>query len=111
MRKLFTPATALDGTVLPYAYGWYVQQYQGETLVWHSGWDEEAGFSALYLKVPRRKLTLILLGNGEGLWWDNPLDGAAPVTLRCGKIDLVSHSIPPRHIRMRSHVVQERYRR
>jgi CubicO group peptidase (beta-lactamase class C family) len=76
MTKLFTPATAKDGTKQPYAFGWYVQQYRGETLVWHSGWDEEAGFSALYLKVPARHLTLILLANGEGLWWDNPLDRA-----------------------------------
>lgn len=77
MRKLFTPATSPDGRTLPYAYGWYVQDYRGETLYWHSGWDEEAGFSALYLKVPGRDLTLILLANGEGLWWGNPLDQAA----------------------------------
>jgi CubicO group peptidase (beta-lactamase class C family) len=77
MRTLFTPAVARDGTMLPYAYGWYVQQYRGQTLRWHSGWDEEAGFSALYLKVPERDLTLILLANSEGLWWGNPLDEAA----------------------------------
>lgn len=76
-RRLFTPAVAPDGTVLPYAYGWYVQQYRGETLYWHSGWDEEAGFSALYLKVPERALTLVLLANSAGLWWGNPLDEAA----------------------------------
>jgi CubicO group peptidase (beta-lactamase class C family) len=76
-RKLFTPAVAPDGTVLPYAYGWYVQQYRGETLYWHSGWDEEAGFSALYLKVPERDFTLVLLANSGGLWWGNPLDEAA----------------------------------
>jgi len=76
MEKLFTPALSPDGTVLPYAFGWYVQQYNGERLVWHSGWDEEAGFSALYLKVPDHDITLILLANGEGLRWGNPLDGA-----------------------------------
>lgn len=75
-RKLFTPAKSPDGKDLPYAYGWYVQDYRGEKLYWHSGWDEEAGFSALYLKVPSRRLTLILLANGEGLWWGNPLDRA-----------------------------------
>jgi len=75
-KKLFTPAQLNDGSVSPYAFGWYVQQYRGETLVWHSGWDEEAGFSALYLKVPERNLTLILLANGEGLKWQNPLNGA-----------------------------------
>lgn len=77
VQKLFTPAVAPDGTVLPYAFGWYVQQYRGETLYWHSGWDEEAGFSALYLKVPAQNLTLVLLANSEGLWWENPLDTAA----------------------------------
>lgn len=41
MRRLFTPATTPDGTTLPYAYGWYVQDYRGETLHWHGGWDEE----------------------------------------------------------------------
>jgi CubicO group peptidase (beta-lactamase class C family) len=77
MKKLFTPAKAPDGETLPYAFGWFVQNYRGVRLVWHSGWDEEAGFSAMYLKVPDRHLTLILLGNGEGIWWNNPLDKAA----------------------------------
>lgn len=76
LDKLFTPAKALDGTSLPYAFGWYVQDYLGERLVWHSGWDPEVGFSALYLKVPAHDLTLILLANSEGLWWGNPLDRA-----------------------------------
>lgn len=76
LEKLFTPAVAPDGNVLPYAHGWYVQTYRGETLYWHAGWDEQAGFSALYLKVPERELTLILLANSGGIWWGNPLDGA-----------------------------------
>jgi len=76
MEKLFTPAKTPDGTVLPYAFGWYVQEYRGEKLYWHSGWDDEAGFSALYLKVPAKHLAIILLANGEGLWWNNPLDKA-----------------------------------
>lgn len=75
-QKLFSPARLNDGTLSPYAFGWYVQEYQGEELVWHSGWDEEYGFSALFLKIPNRNLTLILLANGEGLWWGNPLDKA-----------------------------------
>lgn len=76
MKKLFTPAVAPDGSTLPYAFGWYVQEFKGEKLIWHGGWDEKAGFSALYLKVPERNLTLILLANSEGMWWGNPLDKA-----------------------------------
>jgi CubicO group peptidase (beta-lactamase class C family) len=75
--RLFAPAKLNDGSASPYGFGWYVQDYRGVRLVWHSGWDEEAGFSALYLKIPDRAMTLILLANGEGLWWDNPLDQAA----------------------------------
>ena len=77
MNTLFDPPSQPDGTESPYAFGWYVQDYRGERLVWHGGWDEEAGFSALYLKVPDRNVTLILLANSEGLHWGNPLDRAA----------------------------------
>ena len=76
MSQVFSPAVAPDGTTLPYAYGWYVQSYKGEKLIWHSGWDENAGFSALYLKVPNRNLTFIALANSEGMWWGNPLGKA-----------------------------------
>lgn len=76
MEKLFTPAVAPNGTIQPYAYGWYVQTYKGEKLIWHAGWDEEAGFTALYLKIPERNITFIALANSEGMWWGNPLDKA-----------------------------------
>ena len=74
--EMMTPARSIAGDVLPYGLGWYVQEYQGHTLVWHSGWWENA-YSALYLKVPSLDLTLILLANSEGIWWNNPLDRAA----------------------------------
>ena len=75
-RKLFTPPLRPDGTPSVYAFGWYVQEYRGERLYWHSGWDDEAGFSALYLKVPDRQLSFIVLANGEGIAWGNPLTAA-----------------------------------
>jgi CubicO group peptidase (beta-lactamase class C family) len=65
-----------DGTASPYGYGWFFQTYQDHKLMWHSGWDEEAGFSALLLRVPEQQLTFIVLANSEGIWWGNPLDGA-----------------------------------
>lgn len=46
--------------------GWFVQQYQGELLVWHFGYAPDAS-SALLLKLPRRQLTFILLANSDGL--------------------------------------------
>ena len=53
------------GQRLPYALGWFVQMYGNERLIWHYGqWDT---FSGLYLKVPGRNITLILLANSSGL--------------------------------------------
>ncbi len=73
---MLTPTTANNGDTLPYAIGWYVEEYQGHKLVWHSGWWEDA-YSALYIKIPARRLTFIILANSEGIWWGNPLDQAA----------------------------------
>ncbi|MEP3226579.1 MAG: serine hydrolase domain-containing protein [Parasphingorhabdus sp.] len=55
-----------------YRWGWFVQNWQGHQLAWHSGWDP-GRYSALYLKIPEKNLTLILLANTEALWWGNSL--------------------------------------
>ncbi len=74
--RLLTAPTRRDGTALPYAYGWYVQEYEGERVAWHGGWDEENGASALLLWLPDRAAGVALLANGEGINWGNPLDQA-----------------------------------
>jgi CubicO group peptidase (beta-lactamase class C family) len=49
----------------PYGLGWFVQHHRGQLLVWHYGsWPQ---FSALYLKIPARRRTLIVLANSGGL--------------------------------------------
>jgi CubicO group peptidase (beta-lactamase class C family) len=73
--EMWRPGRSPSGAVLPYGIGWYVQQVDGRRAVWHSGWWEQA-YSALYLKLPDERLTLILLANSEGVWWGNPLDAA-----------------------------------
>ncbi len=70
------PYITENGTTIPYAYGRYIQQVNGEKIIWHSGWDEDAGYTATYLKFPERNLTIVVLANNEGLWWGNPLDKA-----------------------------------
>lgn len=76
VEKFFSTAMTPEDIALTYTFGWYVQEYRGEILIWHGGWDENAGFSALFLKIPDRNLTLILLAKSEGMWWGNPLDNA-----------------------------------
>lgn len=72
-RRAWRPAASS----LPTGLGWFVQQYKGERIVWHFGVARDA-YSALYLKVPDRNVTLILLANSDGL--------AAPYTLANGDI-------------------------
>jgi CubicO group peptidase (beta-lactamase class C family) len=52
----------------PTGLGWFVQSYNGgkDTLVWHFGVAKDA-YSSMILKVPNRRLTLILLANSDGL--------------------------------------------
>ncbi|HEV3049005.1 MAG TPA: serine hydrolase domain-containing protein, partial [Longimicrobium sp.] len=73
--EMWRPGRSSSGVVLPYGIGWFVQEVDGRRTVWHSGWWEKA-YSALYLKLPDERLTLILLANSEGAWWGNPLDAA-----------------------------------
>jgi CubicO group peptidase (beta-lactamase class C family) len=65
-EKAWTPFVSNAGERLPYGLGWFVTDYHGHKLVWHYGqWG--TGFSALYLKVPERKVSVILLSNSEAL--------------------------------------------
>lgn len=52
--------------VTPTGLGWFVQNASGQRLVWTFGHLPDAG-SALILKMPAKRLTLILLANSGGL--------------------------------------------
>ncbi len=73
---LLIPAAFKNGEISPYGFGWYFQCYKGTKLMWHGGWDPDAGYSALHLRIPEQGLSLIALANSEGLWWGNPLTTA-----------------------------------
>ncbi len=77
---LWTPTRTPSGASLPYGLGWFLGNYNGRRVAWHTGlW--EGRYSALYLKVlsenPAERYTLILLANSEGLQWPSGLDEAA----------------------------------
>jgi CubicO group peptidase (beta-lactamase class C family) len=65
-EQAWTPAISNDGKTLPHALGWFAEKFQGERLIWHYGYWP-GSFSALLLKVPARKCTLIVLANSDGL--------------------------------------------
>lgn len=62
-KEMISPAISKDGYELPYGVGWFSQKYQDLQLVWHYGYG--TADSALLLRVPEQKLTLIVLSNSD----------------------------------------------
>jgi CubicO group peptidase (beta-lactamase class C family) len=56
---------APDGTPLPYALGWFVQDIRGRQLVWHYGHGLES--SSLIVKIPADRVAFVILANSDGL--------------------------------------------
>jgi CubicO group peptidase (beta-lactamase class C family) len=75
LEQMWTPPTEPDGEPAAYAYGWWVQEWQGHRLVWHGGWWPDA-YAGLLLKAPDDGWALIALGNTDGIHWGNPLHEA-----------------------------------
>jgi CubicO group peptidase (beta-lactamase class C family) len=65
------------GGSLPHGYGWFVQTYRGEQVVWQFGLGANAS-SSLVLTLPAREITLVMVANSDAL--------AKPVTLAAGDI-------------------------
>lgn len=72
LKRMWTPPLDPDGGAADYAFGWWTQQYNGKQLVWHGGWWPDA-YAGMLLKVPEDRLTLVALGNTDGLHWGNRL--------------------------------------
>ena len=65
-EKAWTPFVSNGGQRLPHGLGWFVTDYHGLKLIWHYGhWG--TGFSAIYLKVPEKNVSLVMLANSEAL--------------------------------------------
>jgi CubicO group peptidase (beta-lactamase class C family) len=66
LAAAWTNAIGRDRLTLPTGLGWFVQKYNGETVVWQFG-QTTGAYSSLMLKIPAKRLTLILLANSDGL--------------------------------------------
>lgn len=75
LEEMWTPPILANGKPAAYAYGWWVQDWQGHRLVWHAGWWPDA-YAGLLLKAPDDGWALIALGNTDGIRWGNPLHRA-----------------------------------
>jgi CubicO group peptidase (beta-lactamase class C family) len=66
LANAWTPRAPVDGRLRPFGHGWFAQLDQNEPIVWHFGYTPGVG-SALWIKLPARSTTLILLANSDGL--------------------------------------------
>ena len=66
LAAAWSPPVGDSGLPLPHATGWFVQQHNGEKVVWQFGMTENAS-SSLMITLPARGLTLILMANSDGL--------------------------------------------
>jgi CubicO group peptidase (beta-lactamase class C family) len=60
-KEMLRKAKLMDGREVDYASGLVIARYKGDRMVMHEGMD--AGFRAVFLRFPDRRLTVILLAN------------------------------------------------
>ena len=73
LQQAWSPSSGTGGLQLPTGLGWFVQTYRGAQVVWQFGTLPNA-YSALIVKVPSRRATMILLANSDGLAPPGQLD-------------------------------------
>jgi CubicO group peptidase (beta-lactamase class C family) len=61
LRQACTPATPTDQPGRSYGFGWYLTEYRGVKVVYHSG--ETIGFRTRLVRFPEKKFTVIILAN------------------------------------------------
>jgi len=96
--ELHTPAysTYENRQDLNYGLGWYVQDFGELRLLWHTGrWSPST--SALYLKVPEKNLTLIVLANTANLTTPFNGVGSGDVTKSTLTLSFFRHFVFPEY--------------
>jgi CubicO group peptidase (beta-lactamase class C family) len=87
LAQAWTAPVGRDGRTLPHGMGWFVQNYNGEKIVWQFGQGDNAS-SSLVVIVPARSLTLVLLANSDGLSKSLGLSGGDLTNSPFGKLFL-----------------------
>ena len=54
------------GDSIPYGLGWFVHRIDNTKIVWQYGWQPKA-YSGLYIKIPEKNQSMIILSNCENL--------------------------------------------
>jgi CubicO group peptidase (beta-lactamase class C family) len=94
LEAMWTPAVTSSGERLPYAYGWFVEEYEGHRLIHHYGYYDSA-YSALVLIVPEEEIVFVALANAGGLAGHNQIVGVEGNVVACAVLrELVDATLP-----------------
>ena len=96
LAQMTAPAvpTQPGRTDLGYGLGWYVQDFEGVRMVWHTGrWDPST--SALYLKIPEYRLTFIVAANTDNLTVPFPGIGGGDLSKSAPMLTFFHHFVSP----------------
>ena len=63
----FTKGKLNNGQEIQYGLGWFIGKYKNHKVVYHTGWEWKS-FTGLYIKVPDKNMTLIILANSEDFY-------------------------------------------
>jgi len=83
-KEIFAPNRTKNGELTPYGLGWFTQNYKGIEFYWHYG--QTQGESGLFVKVPSRKITLVVLANTDKLSQPFPLGDGDLFTSPVGQL-------------------------
>jgi CubicO group peptidase (beta-lactamase class C family) len=81
-ETMWTAPVLASGEPSPYAYGWFVKDYEGHRLISHYGYYPSA-YSAVALIVPERELVFVALSNGGALSGHNGIAGIEGNAVAC----------------------------
>ena len=73
LAEAWRPPVDGSGRALPHGLGWFVQNYNGDPVIWQFGSAAENGSSSMVITLPTRGVTLVLLANSTGLVKTFPL--------------------------------------
>jgi CubicO group peptidase (beta-lactamase class C family) len=83
-EEIFTANRTTSGALTPYGLGWFAQNYKGVDYYWHYG--QSQGESGLFVKVPSKKLTVVVLANTSMLSSPFPLGDGDLFTSPVGQL-------------------------
>jgi CubicO group peptidase (beta-lactamase class C family) len=67
LAEAWRPPLDATGKALPHGLGWFVQNYNGDPVIWQFGSAADSGSSSMVITLPARGVTLVLLANSTGL--------------------------------------------